>query len=69
MKDLITMLILIICILFVIIIVVALSAVITMFAWNIIIPAVFGLSKISFLQAVGLNILLGLITSRVRVNK
>ncbi len=45
------------------------AALITMFAWNIIIPAVFGLTKISFLQALGLNLLIGLLTNNIRIRK
>lgn len=46
---------------------VALGSLITMWAWNIFVPAIFGLSKITFLQAFAVNILAGLIFRVVKV--
>lgn len=67
MRELILFPLLMIAVLSVVLICLGISAVVTMFAWNIIIPAVFGLSKISFLQALGLNLLVGLLTNNIRI--
>ena len=37
--------------------------------WNCLVPNIFGLSKITFFQAFGLKLLLGLIFGRVSFNK
>lgn len=37
--------------------------------WNWLVPTIFGLGKISFLQAFGLKLLLGLIFGRVSFNE
>ena len=39
------------------------------FLWNWLVPSIFGLGEISFLQAFGLKFLLGLIFGRVSFNK
>ena len=47
----------------------ALGALVTMWAWNILVPAIFGLAKITFLQAWAVNILAGLFFRVTRISK
>lgn len=46
----------------------ALGALITMLAWNIFVPAIFGLTVITFWQALALNILAGLFFKVTRIS-
>ena len=46
-----------------------LSAIFTMWAWNLVLPSIFGITKITFLQAWGVNILIGLFTRVVRIKE
>ena len=46
-----------------------LSALPVMLLWNALIPAIFGLTKITFWQALGLEMLCGLLFCRVRTSK
>ena len=46
-----------------------LSALPVMLLWNALIPVIFGLTKITFWQALGLEILCGLLFRRVQTSK
>ena len=46
-------------------VIVLISALVTMVAWNLVMPAVFSLPAINYLQAVGVNILLGLVRQTI----
>lgn len=46
-----------------------LSALPVMLLWNALIPAIFGLTKITFWQALGLKMLCGLLFCRVQTSK
>lgn len=46
-----------------------LSALPVMLLWNALIPVIFGLTKITFWQALGLEILCGLLFHRVQTSK
>lgn len=41
---------------------------VTMWAWNVVVPAVFGLPEISLLQAFALNLLAGLLVKSASVS-
>lgn len=46
-----------------------LSALPVMLLWNALIPVIFGLTKITFWQALGLEVLCGLLFCRVQTSK
>jgi hypothetical protein len=46
-------------------VVVLIGALVTMVAWNLVMPALFNLPAISYLQAIAVNVLLGLIRQTV----
>lgn len=45
--------------------VVVATAFLTMWAWNLVMPAIFGLPALTFLQALAINILLGAIRQTI----
>jgi hypothetical protein len=51
------------------VVIVVLGAFVTQFAWNIVMPYVFKLPAITFLQALGINLLIGAVRTVVTVKK